>query len=82
MHRVSQLIDDAAQLRPSAGEYELAYHARVAIALEGPETAERRFRARPCCIGRSRNGNGAESPKAAGSSPKPRACPAALSSRP
>ena len=89
MHRVSELIDDAAHLRPSAGEYELAYHARVAIdrikfairhveqfgkpcdqmrdanlelldALEGLETAERRFRARSCCIGRPRNGNGAE----------------------
>jgi hypothetical protein len=31
MHRVTELIDDAAHLRPSAGEYELAYHAHVAI---------------------------------------------------
>ena len=31
MHRFVQLIEDTANVRPSGGEYELAYHARVAI---------------------------------------------------
>jgi hypothetical protein len=31
MHRFAELIEDAANLHPSAGEYELAYQARIAV---------------------------------------------------
>ena len=83
---------DAPNLHPSAGEFELAYQARIAIdrirlpirhveqfgkpcdqmrdanlqlldVVEGLETAERRFRARSRCSGRSKNGSGTEPPR-------------------